>query len=140
MGNMVHRQYYVQGTSLMARDVNLPDSAVAPLNPVALVDGVIAIRAQYGRDTSAPQDGYVDVYDNTAPTSSTDVISVRVAVVARSGQLERDAVSPATLTLWQGGTTANGGVITLDTTAQRYRYKVYHTTIPLRNLIWNTGT
>ena len=99
------------------------------------MSGVVSIRAQYGRDTNA--DGYVDVYDNTAPASATDVVAVQLAVVARSGQLEKTAVSPATLVLWNGGTTANGGAITLNAAAQLYRYKVYQTTIPLRNVLWN---
>lgn len=132
MGSMVNHEYYVANNNLMMRDVNLPNSAT---NPIALVDGVVSIRAQYGRDTNA--DGYVDVYDTTAPASATDVVAVRIAVVARSGQLETTAVSPATLVLWNGGTTANGGAIALNTTAQLYRYKTYQTTIPLRNILWN---
>ncbi len=132
LGSMVNREYYVANNNLMMRDVNLPNSAS---NPIALVSGVISIRAQYGRDTNA--DGYVDTYDNTAPATATDVLAVRLAVVARSGQLETIAVSPATLVLWSGGTTTNGGAIALDSTAQTYRYKTYQTTVPLRNVLWN---
>ena len=134
MGPLVRREYYVQGASLMMRERTRADSAVAPLNPAPVVDGVIAIRAQYGRDTNA--DGYIDVYDNTAPANAAELVAVRMAVVARSGQLEKTVVSPATLTLWNGGTLANGGAVALDATAQRYRYKVYQTTVPLRNVIW----
>ncbi len=132
MGSMVNREYYVANNNLMMRDVNLPNSAT---NPVALVNGVVSIRAQYGRDTNA--DGYVDVYDNTAPATATDVVAVRLAVVSRSGQLEKTAVSPSTLVLWSGGTTTNGGAIALNAAAQVYRYKTYQTTIPLRNVLWN---
>ena len=141
LGSLVNHEYYVQNNNLMMRDVNLPNSAT---NPVALVSGIVSIRAQYGRDTNA--DGYLDVYDNTAPTSTTDVVAVRLAVVARSGQLEKDLVTPPLpgdptgvriLVLWTGGTTANGGAIALDATAQHYRYKIYQTTIPLRNVLWN---
>ncbi|MDO8596027.1 MAG: PilW family protein [Sulfuricaulis sp.] len=136
MGSMVNHEYYVANNNLMMRDVNLPNSAT---NPIALVSGVVSIRAQYGRDTTVPPDGWVDVWDNTNPASATDVVAVRFAVVARSGQLENTAVSPATLVLWNGGTTANGGAITLDATARTYRYKTYQTTIPLRNVIWNSN-
>ena len=45
-------------------------------------------------------------------------------------------MSPATLQLWNGGTLENGGAVTLDAEAQRYRYRVYQTTVPLRNVIW----
>jgi len=142
MGSMVNHEYYVQNNNLMMRDVNLPNNAS---NPLALVNGIVSIRAQYGRDTNA--DGYVDVYDNTAPATATDVVAVRLAVVSRSGQLERDAVTPGnpagSLVLWNGGTIANGGALDLSPTgplgllAQQYRYKIYQTTIPLRNVLWN---
>lgn len=137
MGSMVDHEYYVQNNNLMMRDVNLTDSAT---NPVALVNGVVAIRAQYGRDTNA--DGFVDVFDNTAPGSATEVVAIRLAVVARSNQFEKDAVSPATLVLWNGGTILNGGELDLvalwGATARQYRYRIYQTTIPLRNIIWNS--
>lgn len=137
MGALVRREYFVQGTSLMMRNLSIPDSTAAPVNPAPIVDGIVAIRAQYGRDTNA--DGYIDVYDTTAPTDAAQLVAVRIAVVARSGQLEKLAVSPATLVLWNGGTTANGGAVTLDATAQQYRYKVHQTTVPLRNVIWNNN-
>lgn len=132
MGSMVNHEYFVQNNDLMMRDANVPNSTA---NPVAIVNGIIAIRAQYGRDTNA--DGYADVHDNTAPASGTEVVAIRLAVVARSGQLEKEAVSPATLVLWNGGTILNGGALALDATAQRYRYKIHQTTIPLRNVLWN---
>ncbi|HET7160814.1 MAG TPA: PilW family protein [Burkholderiales bacterium] len=137
MGALIRREYFVQNSSLMVRNLNIPDSAVAPLNPMSIVNGVTAMRAQYGRDTNA--DGYIDVYDNTAPADPAQLVAVRIAVAARSGQLEKDVVSPATLTLWNGGTIADGGAIALDATAQRYRYKVHQTTVPLRNVIWTNN-
>jgi type IV pilus assembly protein PilW len=137
MGALVRREYFVQGARLMMRDRNAPDSAVAPQNPVELVEGVIAMRAQYGRDTSG--DGFIDVYDNTAPANAAELVAIRIAVVARSAQMERIAVSPAVLPLWNGGTLANGGAIALDANAQRFRYRVYQTTIPLRNVIWTNN-
>lgn len=134
MGAMVRHEYYVQGGNLMTRDLNQP-VAVSPAVP--LVTGVIAMRAQYGRDTNA--DGYVDVFDNAVPANENVVLAVRIAVVTRSDQLERQVVTPTPLVLWNGGTTANGGAIGLSATEQLYRYRVYQTTIPLRNVIWNTG-
>ena len=81
----------------------------------------------------------VALRDVTLSAAPGEVVAVRVAVVARSPQLEKTAVSPATLPLWNGGTLANGGAISLTGTAQQYRYKVYQTTIPLRNVIWNNN-
>jgi type IV pilus assembly protein PilW len=133
MGTMVNRQYFVQNEKLMMRDVNVPDNAGT--NPIALVDNIFAIKAQYGRDTGT--DGYWDVFDNTVPAAAERLVSLRLAVVARSGTIERgQSVSPATLVLWSGGTVANGGAIALSATDQQYRFKVYQTVIPLRNVIW----
>ncbi len=132
MGSMVNREYYVQNGSLMMRDLTQIDSAT---NPVALVNGIFAIKALYGKDTNG--DGYVDTFVNTpAPAASEEVIAIRLAVVARAESNERESVSPATLVLWSGGTVANGGAIALSTSDRQYRYKVHHTTIPLRNIIW----
>ena len=150
MGQMVDRTYLVQNGNLVVRDNNQP--IVLDINPLVLVNGIVAIRAQYGRDTTVPPDGFVDSYDNnaTAPTSlstpaeiasrQTEVVSIRLAVVARSGQQERENVSPDPVILWSGGTLStvplgNGGALSLDRT---YRYKVYQTIIPLRNVVWNT--
>lgn len=134
MGTIARRQYFVQNGRLMMQDMNLAVSAVPPVNPVPIADNIVTIRAQYGRDTDG--DGYVNVYDVTAPAAPRNVVAIQIAVVARSGQLEKNAVSPTTLQLWNGGTVANGGAISLDTAAQQYRYKVYQTTVPLRNVIW----
>jgi type IV pilus assembly protein PilW len=134
MGGMGRRQYFVEGARLMLLDLNLPVSAVAPVNPVMVADGIISIRAQYGKDTD--NDGYINEYNNAPPANVREVVAVRLAVVARSVQLEKTAVSPATLELWTGGTTANGGAIALTPEEQLYRYKVYQTTVPLRNVIW----
>jgi len=128
MGRMVDRSYFVSGNELMMRD-NVAGTTVA------LVNGIVAIRAQYGRDTDA--NGFVDSYNNipASPSSATEVISVRLAVVARSGQEEKDDVSPSSIVLWNGGTVGNGGELALN---RRFRYKVYQTIIPLRNIVWNT--
>lgn len=135
MGTMINRQYYVENERLMVRDLNLPTSAVPPENPLPLVDGIFAIRAQYGRDTGT--DGYVDVYDNTVPGASERLVAIRITVVAKAGTIERnESVSPATLLLWNGGTAGDGGALSLTTAQRQFRYRVYHTVIPLRNVIW----
>lgn len=155
MGRMIDRSYFVQDANLMMRDNTRP--IVLGTNPVALVNGIVAIRAQYGRDTitlpaTAP-DGFVDIYNNTAtaPTSAstqaeianrlTEVVSVRLAVVARSGQYEKTLVSPASIKLWPDSAsspTTTGPELSLAGTDDRnYRYKVYQTVIPLRNIVWN---
>jgi type IV pilus assembly protein PilW len=109
------------------------------------------MKAMYGKATTIG--GPVAAYDKTAPTSNTDwqkVTSVRIAVVARSNQYEKDIVTAA-VPQWDVGAaiavastaTCNGTskCLSLDVSTlpdwQHYRYKVYDTIVPLRNMIWN---
>jgi len=101
----------------------------------------------------------VDQYDTTTPTTADDwsrVLSVRIAVTARSEVREKDNVTTAD-PVWDVGTatTVNGTsacssgssrkCLTLtipkpnagDTEWQHYRYKVYDTIVPLRNVLWS---
>jgi type IV pilus assembly protein PilW len=127
-----------------------------------LNSGIVLLKALYGRDTSIPADGTVDVYDTTTPTTNDGwnrVVTVRLVMVARSGQRERDVVTTAMPTWQVGGGAAvsyvasPGGAVTacaatdascalpLDLSHvsewQQYRYKVFETAVPLRNLMWN---
>jgi type IV pilus assembly protein PilW len=65
---------------------------------------------------------------------------VRLALVARSTQTEKDVVTTAA-PVWEGsydtvGNPAAGIVLSGLTDWQKYRYKVFQTTVPLRNLSW----
>ena len=113
---------------------------------------VVNLQAMYGKDTDG--DGVVDTYDNTTPTDSTGwsrVLAVRVAVIARSANYEKDAVTFSE-PLWDVG---NAGTVSgsatcgssrcltlkvngLVTDWDHYRYKVYDTVVPLRNVIWTS--
>lgn len=134
MGSLVRRQYFVQNGSLLMEERTV---APGPSNPLTVAEGIIAVRAQYGVDTSG--DGYLDLYQSAPPASAGALVAMQIAVVARAGQQEKTAVSPATLVLWDGGTVANGGALALDADAQRYRYRVYKTVVPLRNVIWGNN-
>jgi type IV pilus assembly protein PilW len=106
-----------------------------------IIDGIVQIQAQYGRDTNA--DGTVDTWTSTMPgvptaTDWANNLAIRVAVVARSALPEKPnpttqlcdttAASPT----WLGGTID----LTADANWQCYRYRVFQTIIPLRNLLW----
>jgi type IV pilus assembly protein PilW len=109
--------------------------------PLALYDNVVQIQAQYGKDT-LNNDGILDVFDEDTPTSAAQwaqVLAVRIAVVARSSLYEKEEVSPATIRLWEDSGTApttTGPVWTLTADERHYRYKVFHTVVPIRNMIW----
>jgi type IV pilus assembly protein PilW len=103
-------------------------------------DNIVQLQAQYGKDTN--NDGVVDLFEEITPATTTDwaaVLAIRVAVVARSGLYEKDEVSPPTIRLWEDSLnppTTTGPVWTLTPDERHYRYKVFQTVIPLRNMIW----
>jgi type IV pilus assembly protein PilW len=110
-----------------------------------IADGVVQLKAQYGKDTDG--DRIVDAWNTTTPSTTADWLQVRavkVALVARSGQYEKTAVTadcvaagnPANSVYW------SGGCFTLTNPADgtdwhNYRYRVYETVVPLRNMIWS---
>lgn len=82
--------------------------------------------------------------------------AVRIAIVARNGLLETTnvtsacssltAASPTGLCAWEGvpvggsitvSSPAPGISLTADANWQRYRYRVYESIIPVRNIIWS---
>lgn len=119
-----------------------------------LYSQIVNLQALYGKDTN--NDGTVDVYNTTIPTTTAEwqqIISVRIALVARSNQFIKEKVT-TTEPLWNlGAATTVEGETTVDcgsdskcvtlklshvTDWEHYRYKVYSTTIPLRNVLWNS--
>lgn len=108
--------------------------------PAAIYDGIVQLQAQYGKDTNG--DGIVDVFDEVTPTTPAgwaQVLAIKLALVARSGLYEKTEVSPASIKLWEDSTTpptTTGPVWTLTPQERHYRYKVFHTVVPIRNMIW----
>jgi type IV pilus assembly protein PilW len=127
------------------------------LTPV--VDGIVQLQAQYGFD--ADNDGAISTAEwrngcaaagqlpagaGGACIAATAahwglILAVRLAVVARSGQPERpdpttflcNTTTVATAPSWNNGTAID---VTTDPDWQCYRYRVFETVIPIRNLIW----
>lgn len=149
LGQFISRTYSITAAQ------NLRLSTFNTANPVAVVDdlfpNIVQLKAFYGKDTN--NDDVVDRYDTTTPTNQagwSQVLTVRLAVVARSTQYERETVTSAN-PLWDVGTAATfpGGTtdcgsskcvsIKVDTITDwgHYRYKVYETTVPLRNMLWH---
>jgi type IV pilus assembly protein PilW len=143
---------------LSSFDVNAPGVRVTQ----DLQPDIVNLRAFYGRDTSATADGIVDAYDTVTPTTNAGwlrVLSVRVIVVARSSTFEgKQQVTTANPTWPVGATPAVSGAVTCasgtgdcleidvgagaagDVPAKHYRYKVFDTVIPLRNMLWRNLT
>ncbi len=105
---------------------------------VPIGSNIVSLRAQYGRDTAAAgaMDGAVDVYDQTTPTTACGwvrISALRLALVARSAQPAAAATTAAPV--WDGS--ANAPIdLTGNTAWQNYRYKVFQTVAPLRNIAW----
>lgn len=121
---------------------------------VPIANNVVSLRAQYGRDANNPMDGIVDTYNQTAIANACDVAKVsaiRVALVARSANYEKTAVTAASPT-WEGSTAqvatapTNPTAVAIDVTLnpdgsananwQNYRYRVFQTVVPIRNIAW----
>ncbi len=106
---------------------------------------IVNLQALYGKDTNA--DGIVDTWNTTTPAAGVagsataapwqQILAVRIALLARAGQFEKPAVAGAACEAttaaptWAGGTMAVPGGL-----PSCYRYKVYETVVPLRNIIW----
>jgi type IV pilus assembly protein PilW len=118
-------------------------------DPVApLVSDVVNLKAQYGLDTD--NDGIIDSWQDAATGNWTaanlpgqplatlrQIRAIRVAIVTRSAQYEKDPVTTGPLVMFDnslGGHTESMSLAADDT---HYRYKVLETVIPLRNALWN---
>ncbi|MFY9328277.1 MAG: PilW family protein [Georgfuchsia sp.] len=130
---------------------------------VQVADGIINLQAVYGLDTN--NDTIIDTWQATAPGAWSTVRAVRIALLARGQQYEKAAVyrypdgslpndcTAATVPpctpaapAWAGGDFV---MTNLDGTAdsnpgdandwRHYRYRVYETVIPLRNMVWGTA-
>ncbi len=153
------------GSSLQLREVKSGSAASAL--PLVLADGIVALRAQYGvasNNASPVVAGWEGT--DSADWSSTwapGVLSganeqliraVRILVVARAPNRESTEVTPACTTSgYTDGPCPSGGTTQSDTTLpainlanlawaaggewKHYRYKVYTTVVPLRNVLWN---
>jgi type IV pilus assembly protein PilW len=116
----------------------LQTSTLIPFAPAADVgDGIVQLKALYGKDTDG--DAVVDTWNNTLPANAAQwmqVRAIRIALLSRSGQFEKTAVT-ATAPTWNGGTAFTMTNPADGTDWHNYRYRVYETVVPLRNMIWS---
>ncbi len=130
-------------------------------NGVASVAGIVNLQAQYGVSALANSNQvtqWVDAGGGTwgAPTvaNRNRIKAVRIAVVARNAKMEPAAAvtaacsstttaAPTGLCAWEGSVASPAPTIDLsagDANWQRYRYRVFETIIPLRNMVWSKDT
>ena len=142
------------------------DLAGASLASQAVVDNIVSIKAEYGFDTSAtfnPETGMqvrvwsatmIDADGNAVTGDAGDyqrIAALRVAVVARSKQPEKPnaagVCSATTLPVVVFGGAEPAGVTPVPITVnvavagdpidwKCYRYRVFESIVPMRNLAW----
>lgn len=134
--------YAVRGGNLtlcdyLANDCSAAASVANPGVWVPIASNIVSLRAQYGRDTAAPMKATVDTYDQAAPATTCDwarILAVRLALVARSSELDKATVTNAAPT-WSGAA-SHPIDLSGDANWQRFRYKTFQTLVPLRNMAW----
>ncbi len=163
----VHNTYAIANRSLQVTSLfvpTLPTVNSPQVNTVA--DNIVHMRALYGIDTG-PYDvnGYGDgIVDNFVDAATFNgmtlngftppwryVIAVRVALVARSALAEKPSEGASGCDATTDGSETppgadrrpkwSGGVfnLTADPDWKCYRYRVFETTVPLRNWIWRSN-
>lgn len=136
-----------------------PNSAAIPV-----ASDIVALQAQYGVATTLDAastattaaaylnrvDLWTDATGDFGPAMSLQdrnrIRAIRVAVVARDGNLQKNIVSqPCTGTatgvskvcIWREDATPANVNLSHIADWQRYRYRTFEVTIPLRNILWN---
>lgn len=127
--------YSIQNNALVFQNL------FANLAPVTLTENIVQLQAEYGKDTTNPPDGTVDVWEPTMPPAPTSddwkrVLALRVAVVARSAEPGQGAACSTTTTAptWKDPPVQIS--VAADPNWQCHRYRVFETVVPLRNIIW----
>lgn len=161
--------YAVRGGNLTVCDYTVNDCSAAGSTGsstvwVPVASNIVSMKAQYGKDTNTPMDGVVDTYNQVALASACDIAktsSIRIALVARSAEPEKNPTSTSAATTWNVITTAaptweasvvsaaaptNPTAVPIDLTAlanlpanatwQSFRYRVFQGVVPVRNVAW----
>ena len=144
------------GPTQLQMQASDPLAALAPLVP-----DIVNIQAQYGVSAVATSNvvtQWVDASGATwGPAITVDdrnrIKAIRVAVVARNGTMDKynvvtsacsstTSATPTGLCAWAGTAVSPAPTIDLsnDPDWAHYRYRVFDTIIPLRNMIWSKNT
>jgi type IV pilus assembly protein PilW len=136
----------------------VPDTEDSADNPIAkpMVTDVVNIQAQYGVSVSEdintldPANPWVNATGIFGPgvtlANRNRIKAVRMAVIARSALRENQPVSQACngtvlglarVCIWNSDVAPSNVDLTAIPNWQNYRYKVYETVVPLRNVMWN---
>jgi type IV pilus assembly protein PilW len=146
-----------QTTGNLERTTSVNGVATAAVPSVA---GVVNLQAQYGISATANSNQVTQWVDASGATWAAPTVAnrnrikaIRIAVVARNAKMEPSAVAtacssltaaaPGGLCAWPGSVASPAPAIDLspaDANWGRYRYRVFETIVPLRNVIWSKDT
>ena len=134
------------------------------VTPTEVAEGIVDLQAEYGRDTNG--DGSVETWTAVTPANTAEwgqLRAIRIGLLARSQQFEKNNIAsngsetrvtrnaptwaggPFTLTNVDGtvdsdplggGTSLPGANPCTPNFWRCYRYRVYETVVPLRNVVW----
>jgi type IV pilus assembly protein PilW len=153
MGKWDQYTYTVAGNQLQRNDAS-------SATPTPIVSEIVDMQAQYGISDTAKNNKVTAWVDASAPWAAPTVVNrnrikaIRIAIVARNGLLEKTdvdgsvacssltAANPTGVCAWAGTVGSPAPEIDLsgDANWKRYRYRVYETIVPLRNMIWSKDT
>lgn len=152
LGNGPRRNIWtvLNGKLQVTNDLLYQDTNGDNINdPVQIADNVITLQAEYGIDANNNgriEDSEWTTTDPALATAWANVLAVRLGMLVRSSQFERADVTTV-VPSWAGGqfqiTNLDGsgsGTAPADPADnwRRYRYRVYETIIPLRNMLWGS--
>lgn len=144
-GGPQRMQYDVQKEVLRSTDLLTAGAVASPL-----ASNVVNMKVQYGIDTSGTADNILDTWvpatgnwssDNVMAANLaklTQIKAVRIGLIVRSEQYDRDVTGKTPWTLFDCPAHDNTcpGRLT-GTLPANWRYRTYETVIPLRNQLWN---
>lgn len=128
-------------------------------NNTEIAANIVNLQAQYGISTVASSNVVTQwvnasgtTWANPSINDRNRIKAIRIAIVARNDKPEGGSVTsacssqtapaPTGLCAWEGSATSPSPTIDIsnNTDWQRYRYRVFETIIPLRNVIWSRNT
>lgn len=154
MGSWNQLTYTIADNQLLRND-----ATTTTARPI--VSDIVNLQAQYGISATADSNvitSWVNASGATwgAPTVANRnlIKAVHVSIIARNGLLEKDNVTAASCTTakgtvsvgpcaWDDSEVASAAPVvdlSADANWRKYRYRVYETIIPLRNMIWSKNT
>ncbi len=160
LGALLDHTYSIANNYLRLTDYS---TATATTTDYDLFPQIVQLQAVYGKDDGSnggtANDGIIDGWDAATPSDNagwSQIKALRVALVARSQNLEKETVTQDGANAGTTCTSATpypssicwnpdpiGSGVKIDVNIgnanpdwQRYRYRVFESTIPLRNVIW----